>query len=359
VQPGPAGGSPGRPAQALRGTLLVEVPRAYESQLKAFTQWCAEKGLDALGASDEEALQYLHARATGAWRPNGARTPSLSAASLRLACSAINAMPGRPPLPRQVTKVLRTWQARGMVRAPRARPEGGHEGQALPLTLRTWTRLAEAAVAAGSRPGWQMAAGIATAYTAALRIGELLGLRWRDVQLEHPEGAHLTLYREKAAGARTTSSRVLPLYDAHAAVGAVRLLRRLQRREARHGRGDPDGFIFADTRGRPWTHRRFNEELRRLGRELGLRGATSLSSHGLRSGWASDMRAGGAPAALVRRTGRWSDETLVDMYDRVPVREDAESIQEVLRRVAGRGASQPMPSSLQWGGGAVRARRRD
>lgn len=316
---------------------------AYASLQRAFREWCDVNAFDPVSCSAKVVLAYLAARASGAWRPARARATHLSPASLRLAATAIGAIPGRASCPLDVGALLRSLRTRGVALGPRARPEGGHEGQALPLTMDKWTRMARAALAAGDRGGLVQAAAIATAYTAAMRVSELLALRWEDVVLVHAQGPHVHLTREKAAPSRTTSSRIIPLYDvpSHADVGAVVLLRRLRAHEVARGRAHEGDIVFSDGAGQPRHARWFNSALQRLALVAKVDGGARITSHGLRAGWATDMRTGKAPPELLRRVGRWSSEKLVDGYDRSPASADAQAVVRVLGGRFGHGGSDP------------------
>lgn len=182
----------------------------------------------------------------------------------------------------------------------------------------------------------------AVAALTGLRQGEVLGLRWQDVELAGPSPS-LTVRRSLALDANggrslaepksRRSRRTLDLPPA-----AVAALRRQKARQAEARlaagdawRGNPDKLCFTDAIGRPVTpsavSHGFPDALRRLG-------LPHVRFHDLRHGCASLLLAQGVSLKVVSETlGHASISLTADTYlhlDREQRREAARAIERAI-----------------------------
>lgn len=156
------------------------------------------------------------------------------------------------------------------------------------------------AAAAGSR----LEALVTVALTCGLRQGELVGLRWQDVdlvsgrlsvrhQLVREAGGGLVLAEPKSQRSR----RNLPL----PAMAHLALKGQWERQEAERVAAGPrwhaTGHVFATAEGQPIDHGNLRREWGRLLRAAGL---PALSFHSLRHGCASLLIAQGVPLRTVQ-----------------------------------------------------------
>lgn len=119
---------------------------------------------------------------------------------------------------------------------------------------------------------------LAFAFGTGARRGELLALRWEDLELPGGEAgrAHIRRAVEPGKGGGTKApksgrDRFVPL-----GAGLVQLLlEHLQRQHRSQLRGGPEPeWVFASPQGRPWLERNFSrtwERLRRRGTKAGIR----------------------------------------------------------------------------------------
>lgn len=163
---------------------------------------------------------------------------------------------------------------------------------------------------------------IVLAIHTGLRLGELLGLRWDDVDLEkgaltvrralqYVPGESLAFRDTKTAKAR----RTLPLGPT--ALEALRQLRRRQLEERLAvGPGYCDsGVVFADALGRPLPPYRVSQRFPALVKRLGL---APLRFHDLRHTHASLLLARGVhPKIVSERLGHASIAITLDTYSHV------------------------------------------
>lgn len=129
-----------------------------------------------------------------------------------------------------------------------------------------------------------------------LRVGEVLGLKWQDINLE--EGV-LTVRRTYSHGYErspktASSARTLPI--PHATLERLKLYR-IQMEETLGQNLTPDLWVFpGDGLDRPIDYRAPHHALRRITTRLGI---TPLRVHDLRHSYGSHMLANGAPIELV------------------------------------------------------------
>ena len=157
---------------------------------------------------------------------------------------------------------------------------------------------------------------VAVAATTGLRLGELLGLEWRDID----EGA----LRVQRALARTStgwalaepktkrSRRTIDLPGAaKSALARQRDLQNAARLSAGAAWQDRDGLVFTDAVGRPLSPSTVNHEFHRLLKATGL---PSIPLHGLRHTAATAMLAAGIDMKTV--SDHLGHSTIVTTADR-------------------------------------------
>jgi integrase len=199
------------------------------------------------------------------------------------------------------------------VEAPQAR-----RAEMRTLSREDTRRLLEAAQAGGSVYG----SAVILAVHTGLRLGELLGLGWQDVDLErgivvvrralqYVPGEGLAFRETKTGRAR----RTLPLGPA-----ALETLRRLRRRQLKDrlalGPAYCDsGLVLADPLGRPVPPYRVSQRFPTLVKRLGL---APLRFHDLRHTHASLLLARGVhPKIVSERLGHGSITITLDTYSHV------------------------------------------
>jgi integrase len=180
---------------------------------------------------------------------------------------------------------------------------------------------------------------IAVAATTGLRQGELLGLRWSDVDLE---GGSLTVRRSLAlqwdgsmalAEPKTKRSRRTINLPTRAVAALREEGSRQADREAAVGSAwtNPDGLVFTDALGRPLRNDVLTPRYQRVLADAGL---PRRSWHALRHSAASAMLAAGVPLKVVSETlGHASITITADTYAHVAPelrREAAEAMDRML-----------------------------
>jgi len=194
--------------------------------------------------------------------------------------------------------------------------------------------------ARADRQGIGRRAMLATLTFAGLRIGELCALRWRDVDLA---AGRLRVAASKTdAGVRYVE--LLPV-----------LRDLLAERKATAAHCDPDGRVFATTRGRPRNkdnvrNRVFAPAVERANTNLAKGERTplpeGLTPHGLRHSFASLLLAlGEDPRHVMGQLGHTDPAFTLRLYTHAMSRDDGE--QDALRALV-RGADWAVNG--QWGG---------
>jgi len=158
--------------------------------------------------------------------------------------------------------------------------------------------------------------------TTGLRLGEALGLRWEDIDLDAGMGAvRQTVHQEKGKGMVTgppkTHKSRRPFYLAVSVVKALRRLQ-LQKKEqclAAGGTWNVKGFVFSTASGKPLSYatvyRRFHATLAAVGLPI-------IRPHELRHSAASLVLASGKnPKVAQEMLGHSSITLTMDTYSHV------------------------------------------
>ncbi len=185
-----------------------------------------------------------------------------------------------------------------------------------------WLTQQEAAMLlAATEPEWIPV--VTLAVRTGLRVGELQGLRWSDVDLD---GERLVVHRswsdqlQDVGPPKGGRPREVPLtWDVLAAL------------RPHQGKRRDDAFVFGDA-DYPFNQ----DELRRaLGRARQAAGLSKhLHIHMLRHTWASHCVLRGVPSRVVMMWGGWTSEAMLDRYAHLAPRE----VESFIARIAPPGA---------------------
>lgn len=216
-----------------------------------------------------------------------------------------------------------------------ARPPRGVRHELRVLTAVETRRLVDGTAEDALGPLYALAA------LTGLRQGEVLGLRWSDLELDSPEPT-VTIRRAYArsgtggwADAETKTSRSRRTLDLPAAAAAALRRQRTRQKEARLAAGtmwqDTVGAVFTDPIGRRITGAAVTH---RFSRDLDRLGLPHVRFHDLRHGAASLMLAGGVPLKVVSETlGHTGIAITADTYahlDRAQRREAADAMERAI-----------------------------
>lgn len=178
-----------------------------------------------------------------------------------------------------------------------------------------------------------------TLATTGLRRGELLGLRWRDIQLDPPHPRLITRRMVTAVErkvlvtehGKTNRGRTISI-DSNT-VEVLRSHRTRQRQELLANGvilGD-NTFLFCRADGRPHNPNGFSARFVRMVKRLGLR---RIRLHDLRHGMASMALEAGVPLKVVsERLGHSRIQVTADVYTHVTLQLDAEAAEIVSDRI--------------------------
>ena len=185
-----------------------------------------------------------------------------------------------------------------------------------PATVQAWTAEEARRFLQQTRDD-QHAALWAVALGTGMRRGELLGLRWRDVDLDDllvtVTGA-LTEHRGQVQRAATKTSRVRRLYIDDRTAGAPARERRGRSPTTAVAR-DLEDLVFAED-GAPLSPQRTTHRFRRLVRRL--RGVPAIRLHDVRHTHATLLLAAGVPIKVVsERLGHATIAMTLDVYAHV------------------------------------------
>jgi integrase len=181
--------------------------------------------------------------------------------------------------------------------APSERPPQRNEREVEALTAEQIASLVRAA----SSERWRAALGLAG--FAGLRLGEIRGLRWGDVDLA---AGTISVGRSMGRDGMTVPPktkaglRVVPI------VPALRRMLVAWRLRSPHTR--PDELVIATTKGGPVQERNVRRALDAAKEKAGLDETEGrLSMHSLRHSWTSALATGGLPATTLARLAGHAD----------------------------------------------------
>jgi integrase len=182
-------------------------------------------------------------------------------------------------------------------------------------------------------PAWM------TLATTGMRRGEMLGLRWSDVDLDRRVATirqTLIVVNHHAEFGTPKTKKGARTIDLD--LGTVEVLRSLRKRQVEErlamGQGWPDhDLVFTHADGR-WLHpERFSREFDRRVERYGL---TRLTVHGLRHTWGSlALKAGVHPKVVQERLGHATIGVTMDIYSHVGAgmqRDAAETVANMIDR---------------------------
>ncbi len=211
--------------------------------------------------------------------------------------------------------------------------------------MRTWTGaelLRFFALVANSRyrAPWLVLA------TTGMRRGELLGLRWRDIDLD---GGRLSIRQtvtlvdhEIVIANRTKTGRGRAVDLDASTISEMRAHRAKQAQELLllGIRADADTLVFCHPDARPYNPERFSREFARsLDRHAEL---PRIRLHDLRHTWATLALAGGVPVKIVsERLGHSTSAITSDTYSHVTPTMGADAAEKVAGLIFGSGGSSP------------------
>ncbi|GAA3667663.1 integrase [Arthrobacter ginkgonis] len=333
-----------RVRRTLDGSVSAATRRAYASDWRSFSAWCAAKGYVALPAAPETVIAYL-SEAAATVRPDG--TPAYAVSTLTRRAAALNAAHASAGVPApgaggQVARAALRAIRRERTAAPRRVDPLLTDD--LKLILRSLATPAWPGAVAAARDAAVLLAGFAGAF----RRSELAALNLSDVIPSRHDGVHLRVRRSKTDQEGAGLIKALPfghdpltcapcaLYrwmDLLEAVdgdgGRVALMRAVR------GSGDPGTHLCRRERARTdselplfrslagggavkatrMSGHAVNEMLKRRAAAAGL-DPTRYGGHSLRAGFVTQaFRAGADSRAIRRQTGHKSD-TVLAVYDR-------------------------------------------
>ena len=281
-------------AEAAMAALSPNTRRAYGHALKAWSQWAAVHGVDALSPRPAQLRGYLLERGGGGF---GVAMLKLTLAALRKAQDLAGVEPtARDQLVVDTARALVQESAEKFAvrQAPALTSDELAAIRACACQQRTYRNGLSETPDQARRRGLVDIALCRVLSDAGLRRSEAAALEWDDFTRWRDGSGRLTVRRSKTdAGART-------VYVTPAAVAALEDMRRLG--------ASGDGSIFGLSA--PSISRR----IKAAAAAAGLGG--SYSGHSGRVGMARRMAKAGAPTHEIMAQGRWKTAGMVETYTR-------------------------------------------
>ena len=278
-------------AEAARGALSANTERARSSDLRIFSDWCAERGSPAPPPANPETVAAFVDSMAETRAPATVRRYVASIAAAGRAAGE-----GVQGTPEPVRLALQRMHRR----------KGRRQEQALGLTFALRQRMLEAA---GDRLiDDRNRALLAVAYDTLLRRGELVALEVADI-IEETDGAATVLVRRSKADPEGLGETV------YLAPDSMEMVRQwLGRSDVAEGRVFRS--LFRGTPGDGLDASQVPRIFKGMARRAGLPEATvaRISGHSARVGAAQDMVAAGIGMAAIQQAGRWKTPAMVHRY---------------------------------------------
>jgi integrase len=191
----------------------------------------------------------------------------------------------------------------------------------------TWTGEETGRFLAGVRDDRLAAAFVLLATTGARR-GEVLGLRWSDVDLDAGRAAIAVHHRVQLGEPKTARGRRTIDLDAMTVIAHREHRKHQVAERLLMGAGWTDqGLVFCRVDGGPLHPERFTRTFRDRVRQLGL---PPIRLHDLRHGWATLALASGVhPKVVQERLGHATIGVTLDIYSRVTARMQSDAAEQV------------------------------
>jgi len=272
----------------------------------------SERTLDAYGRDVGRLIAFLRAR--GVERPGEATAADLRAFVYDLKDRGLEATSIRRALSAVRTYFAFLLAEGHVVSDPSERLEAPRSWRRLPgvLSRGEIERLLEAPDPM-DRLYWRDRALLEFAYASGVRVGELITLRLRDLWLED---GFASVYGKGA------KERLVPI--GRSAVRALDLY--LRELRPRLEKGEGDGVVFLNARGRPLSRMGAWKILRKHVERAGIR--KRVTPHTLRHTFATHLLEGGADLAAVQEMLGHADIATTQIYTHV----DREYLRDVHRR---------------------------
>ena len=263
--------------------------KTYATGWNNLAQWASANGVSALPADPMDLVKWLAALIIQGKKPATVRTYLAAVAERHSPRPKPN--PAHDPIVRELLAGLnRTCAAEGCTARQAAPSRWSHIERIIdtahnPRHNRPGGRV-ETAEQAAQRSRVDIAM-IALAHDAALRCGELLGLRWMDIEAPEADGLHVVRIRRSKTD-QTGRGAVAPISDFTA-----QAIARIKPDDA-----DPQDRIFKISAST--VTRRMKAAAKAAGID-----PTNISSHSTRVGLAQDLTAYGIDMAGLMQAGRW------------------------------------------------------
>jgi integrase len=171
---------------------------------------------------------------------------------------------------------------------------------------------------------------------AGLRRGEILGLRWGDVDLADPEGALLRVRETWVRGAPDTPKSEAG--ERTIALGPALAEELWQHRRRSRFAGDDERVFVHPEKGSPVDHKRYAKTLRAVLAKAKIEGPMRPFHDGRHTSITNSAAAGFSPAALMARAGH-SDFATTQLYIDLAGEQFREEAELLERRLYGAGKS--------------------
>ncbi|MCQ3808780.1 MAG: site-specific integrase [Acidimicrobiia bacterium] len=285
-------------AHARTAALSVTTRETYDTGWRSWTRWAGDNARSALPADPNDLEAWLAELIRQEKKPTTVHTYLAAVVERHNSCPEPN--PARVP---EVRKLMA-----GLNRTRIA--EGCTPRQAAPLRWRDIERIIDTAhIPRHNQPGGRVEtaeqtaqralldiAMIALAHDAALRCGELLALRWMDIETPEADGLHIVRIRRSKTD-QTGRGAVAPISDFSA-----QAIARIRPDEA-----DPQDRIFDISPSTVTRH------LRAAAKAAGI-DPTNITSHSTRVGLAQDLAASDITLLGVMQAGRWKSAATALRY---------------------------------------------